>query len=297
MTLIASCRAACLSFLWLACLLPVRASMWVQTYSAARHYRFYAGADPDNTLRNANNWSGVGLSDGTRWGTLVSPSFILSAAHWSPGLATMTFYPDNTGANAVTRTVDAAWQVSGTDLWVGHLSSAAPSNIAYYPVYADIPEAFLNHEVWVFGLDSGGGTTNQRIGRNIIDWVGTQTGPWVFGPVLEFAYNTSGPFWVGGDEQVLVSGDSGGPEFALIDGTFYLAGINYYNWDASDGGLPEGSGGTRVSALISQVNAFMAPYGEQLTVVPEPVGLMLLAATFALPALRRPKRGYSPLAA
>jgi hypothetical protein len=59
---------------------PLPAAMDIRVYDPARHDRFYAGPAPDDTLRDAGDWSGVGQS-GVTWATMVSPTFFLSANH------------------------------------------------------------------------------------------------------------------------------------------------------------------------------------------------------------------------
>ncbi len=296
MTFAAVLRTAPLVAVCVLGLVPARAAMEILSYAPQLHDRFYAGADPaaDNALRGADDWSGVGLSTGTRWGTMVSPSFFLSANHWAPGVgAQMEFYPDNSGTSPVIRTVDAGQRLGTSDLWLGHLSSPVPSSINTYPVYIDLGTGFLGTEVWVFGLDETGGTTSQRIGRNVIDDVGSATvGGVPDQEVFLFDYDRI-PAEVGGDESLLIAGDSGGPEFALIDGTFYLAGINYFQYVDYVSPDPDGSGASRVSAYISQINSAMgtmSALGERLTVVPEPALPMLLTVGVTALALCRPRR-------
>jgi len=275
--------------------LSLPAAMEMPDYDPARHDRFYAGGGADPALREAWDWSGVALSTGGRWGTLVSSSFILSADHWAPGVgAQMVFYPDNTGSGAVTLSVDAGWRVGNTDLWLGHLSSAAPSSLARYAVCGDLGAGFLGTEIAVFGRDDAGGTTSQRIGRNVIDQVGVADVRFVAEPVLVFDYDRVGSeVWP--DEQRLVSGDSGGPEFARTGDSFALVGINYFYYtDAL--GQPAGSGGSLVTASIAAINDLMRPYGEQLVVVPEPCGGVLLLVGAALLGLCRPGRARRPAA-
>ncbi len=275
--------------------LSLPAAMEMPDYAPARHDRFYAGGGADPALREAWDWSGVGLSTGGRWGTLVSSSFILSADHWDPGVgAQMVFYPDNTGSGAVTLSVDAGWQIAGTDLWLGHLSSAAPSSLARYAVTDFLGAGFIGTEIAVFGLDDAGGTTSQRIGRNVIDAVGLADVRFTGEPVLIFDYDRIGSeVWP--DEQRLVAGDSGGPEFARLGGAYSLVGINYFYYtDAL--GQPAGSGGSLVSASIAAINDLMRPYGEQLVVVPEPCGGMLLLVGVGVLGLCRPGRARRPAA-
>ena len=265
-----------------------------------RNDRFYTGTvpAPDNFLRNADDWSGVGMSGGY-WATLVSPSFALSCNHlnYHPQTgSTVLFYPDNDPtATPISRTVADGQRIGTSDLWLCELSvPIVPADgIRYYPVYSDVASGFLNSEVWVFGKDDVGVETSQRIGRNVIDGVGSLTVSGQPGQqVILYDYDRTSAE-VGGDEAMLMGGDSGGPEFALIDGTFYLAGINFFNYSNGFAPDPDGSGGTRVSAYISEINSamgVMSTLGDRLTVVPEPASLVLLAVVGTGVVLRRPRR-------
>ena len=120
-----------------------------------------------------------------------------------------------------------------------------------------------------------------------------------------FNYNLPG---VGPDESYLMSGDSGGPSFAVVDGQLTLLGEHFSTWGTCGqpgapgnvpptivngvltGGDPNASNPANesgawwsvdgfVPSYVSQIDAQMAGSGESVaTVVPEPSSAMLLLA-------------------
>jgi hypothetical protein len=284
-----------------ALILSTRGALDVRVYDEARNDRFYTGADPDPFLRGAADWSGVGQSGGT-WGTMVSPSFYLTANHYHAGGGFLSLYDDMGVRHDYA--IAGGQRVLDSDLWLGRLAAPIPQadHIASYSVSADLSSGFIGEEVWAFGQDAPPGIGAQRIGRNVVDGVGTEVDLFGSGGTSEqlmvFNYQSAAQSAVGGDEMRFVDGDSGGPTFAMASGdTPVLVGINYFIYDAGDRRDPSqlgyaGSGVTRVSAYIAAIGAAMAAQGssERLTVVPEPSMVVLLTAAGVCLAAWRPKR-------
>lgn len=292
-------RAAVAAWLLLAASLP--AAMDIRLYDTARHDRFYLGPSPDDTLRDAGDWSGVGQSGGT-WATMVSPTFFLSANHYHPGAASVATFYDGNGVSHH-YTIAGGQQILDSDLWLGWLTEPIPAadGIVSAAVYNDLGAGFIGYEVIAFGQDDPAGVGEQRLGRNAIDGVGTLAT--LFGgtdtsqQLVVFSYQPAAESTVGGDEMRFWFYDSGGPTFAMIGGSPFLVGINYFIYEVGDRLDPAqdddtGSGVTSVSAYIVAINAAMAARSslERLTVVPEP-GMVWLALVAGLAAgLRRPPR-------
>jgi hypothetical protein len=270
-----------------------RAELFVQTYEPSRQDRFYSG-DGKNFLGQAFNWSGVGLSSNGAWATMISPQYFVTAAHLHPaGGNTVTFYSGNTqSADARYQgTVDSwSYQTSFTDetdktypsdLWIGRLTTPIPdsANITSYPVLG-LPtiDDYLGQMIYVYGKP-------QRVGRNIIDWVGA-TGnanpPTNVTAVMEYNYDT-GSSGLGADECYLISGDSGAPSFVDWNGELALTGIHYYHSGVYDYAPPSAqgsySGDSFVPYYIDQLDANMG--GASVRVVPEPTSLALLVVFVA----------------
>jgi hypothetical protein len=140
---------------------------------SALYDRFYTPepgtyADQFNWIGNGYDWSGVGKG---RWGTLVSPSFYLSAEHT---------HRDNKGIDKhvgffdaddvlVEKTIADGFDLGG-DLWLGQFYSAVPERLAVYPILAsDHAEDLVGREIWLFGRSKvSSSRLDQRLGRNEI---------------------------------------------------------------------------------------------------------------------------------
>ena len=129
--------------------------------------------------------SGVGrLPSGggfTKWATLISPEYFVSANHFRPSSGTLTFVNESNGAisNCLIDTaagtnvteVDAVNNPSdfSSDLYVGKIihtgpgGSCDPANLIHYDIA--LPGNYDGEEVYHVGI-SGGGTLRTRVGRN-----------------------------------------------------------------------------------------------------------------------------------
>ena len=268
---------------------------------SARNDRFYSGADKA-FIGEPYDWSGVGLSSNGAWATMISPTYFISAWHDHPAPgSTVTFYTGNSfSTTSYTYTVSSfgyqtsssglGGSYSGSDLWLGQLTSAVSTSVAKYPVEV-LPNnaAYLGQTIWTYGYP-------YRVGKNNIDSISVLDG--VYKPetteVMYFNYNASGG--QGPDECYLEGGDSGGPAFATVNGKLALLGTGFVN--ANDLGLSSTvydgaiSGDAFVPHYVGQLDAQMAG-GEQVTVVaPEPGTLLLLgvAAATLVCCWRRGKR-------
>jgi hypothetical protein len=281
-----------------------RAELFVQDYQAYRQDRFYSG-DTKDFLGQAFNWSGVGLSSNGAWATMISSQYFVTAAHFHPaGGNTVTFYSGNTeSADArYQATVDSwSYQTSFTDntgktypsdLWIGKLTTPIPenANITSYPVLG-LPtnDDYGGQMIYVYGK-------TQRVGRNIIDWVGAAGNanpPTNVTAVMEYNYDT-GSNGLGADECYLIAGDSGAPSFVDWNGELALTGIHYYHSGIYDYGAPDAqgsySGDSFVPYYIDQLDAHMS--GASVRVVPEPTSLALLVVFVAVvtPLARQGRR-------
>ena len=207
---------------------------------SATNDRFYTGAD--RAFIGANmDLSGVGLSSGGSWATMISPQYFISAYHDHPGAGqTVTFYEgDTTSSGAHTFTVDSTYILtsyngSPSDVYIGKLPTPIPAsdNIAYYPVL-NLPNSdYAGTTIYTYGYPN-------RLGENVISSIGPYTEAGESQTGMFFNYDVPG---VGPSESYLMGGDSGGPSFSLVNGKLALMGEHFSNWGTS--GLPGAPGTT-----------------------------------------------------
>jgi hypothetical protein len=257
---------------------------------SARNDRFYSGADKA-FIGQPYDWSGVGHSSNGTWATMISPTYFVSAWHFHPAAGdTITFYTGNSFSSTnysytvgtfgyQTSAAGLGGSFSGSDLWLGQLTTPVATSIAKYPVEV-LPNTadYIGQTIWTYGYP-------YRVGKNNIDSISVLDG--VYMPettqVMYFNYNATGG--QGFDECYLEGGDSGGPAFTAVDGSLALLGTGFVN--GSDLGLGptvfDGapSGDAFVPYYVSQLNAHMTD-GEQVrVVVPEPGTLLLLGVAAA----------------
>ena len=246
------------------------ADLIVETYQPNRQDRFYVGADKA-FLGQAFNWSGVGQTSGNNWATMISPSYFVSSAHDHPAPGqTLTFYSDNTTNHPHTYTVSSFGYTTtypggtSSDLWLGELTAPIPAadHITSYPVLSLASNSkYVGLEIYVNGLPD-------RVGRNIVNFVGPVNDSGQFTQSMEYDYSAVG---VGPDEAYLNNGDSGGPTFTNSNGTLALLGIHFGRYTAFPISVD-----SFVPYYVPQLDAHMA--AEQvLVILPEPPVLPLFA--------------------
>lgn len=267
----------------------------IQGFDPNKHNRFNNSPE---FIGNPFSWAGVGLSNTGTWGTLISPSYVVSAFH-SPPTGLMRFYQTNDpNGPFIERNVLPGVQIAGSDMILSRLASPvtgiAPIGVASFQALADAN----GQTMFTIGLSNGPATSqnNQRFGRNTIDGIipnfsDPNLGATV-GNVIVFDYDNPGG--VGADESHVQGGDSGGPSIIVSNGQLALVGIHWFQYMAGElPGSRPGSGDTFVSSYINQLNAAMV--GESLTLVsvqavPEPSSLLavvLVLGGYSLAIRRR----------
>jgi hypothetical protein len=234
--------------------------------------------DSPSFIGAAYDWSGVGLSNGGSWATMISPSYFVSANHDHPGPgSTITFHLDNNPSGPTqTYTVSGTYYQTqydgqGSDLYLGMLTTPVSSSIAKYPVLSlGSDAAYNNMTIYTYGYPN-------RVGMNNIDSIQDLGPPDLVGygitRVMYFNYYANGG-QQGANEAYLEPGDSGGPSFTVWDGSLALLGTHFVNDGPVYDGAP--SGDSFIPFYVNQLDANMV--GQQVTLapVPEPVTMVTL---------------------
>lgn len=185
-----------------------------------------------STVRNKDFWgSNIDLtcacvynSAGFGFGTLISPRHVVFADHNKPPIGTVLYFTKNDNTY-ITRTLSSYSLVASSDIGVGLLDSDVPSGISFAKILPqdwadylkDSSGSFYDYALYqipIFGIDQSQDSYVKR-------WwdYSTTTGLVVLdtptdGDQLSF-------------NKTLVSGDSGGPNFIILNGTVVLLGCNY----------------------------------------------------------------------
>ncbi|MCA9157627.1 MAG: trypsin-like serine protease [Planctomycetales bacterium] len=286
---------------------PVAAALTVNGYTPATAGMYDRFDDDPNFIGSAYDWSGVGRTAGGRWGVLISPSFVLSAAHYPPALGdTIRFYASNNPGGAFeSRLIDSSVTITDTGIGVGSdllltRLSAPVVGIANYAI-GNPASGLVGEELFVWGQDNNANAfLNTRLGRNVVTEVAPAfTAPKLVGTGDVFVYDYNTTSGLGADEAKVVTGDSGGPSFIVgPDGNLALVGIHWFEYSADPAvpGSLGGSGDTLVTSFIDELNTAMANMGslERVTVaVPEPSALGLCVVGLSAVCFRRRSRAQA----
>jgi len=282
------------------------AATLIQNFSAASNDRF---ANDPAFIGSGWDWSGVGRSNNGTWGTMITNSVFLSAAHYHPGVGNqMTFFPGNDPrAVPVTRTVVSVQKIGTSDLWVGFLDSGLPAKItAYKFLRGAITEAnfglsgLLNLPTFLGGLTPTGvdygavSVTQQTVGTNRLE--GFAEDVELLGSIsdaLLTVQNLDGDAYYGfthtGYEAHPQGGDSGSPLMIPYDGGLILAGIAM-GIGTVDIDPSESSEVNRPIAAFTYTGSYtdeIVALAPELSAVPEPASLLATAMVLASGLLLR----------
>jgi len=239
-------------------------------------------------------WTGVGRGTAGRWGTIISPSYIISANHFPPFGTIRFYYTNDPNGLFEDHTIVSSQQIPGGDVWLGKLDAPVSNKIAISPLL------LLPHEsdysglgIHTFGLSDApagvdpinGNATMVRLGTNQIDL----TAPYDNGnPTVIQKLNVSGTLgWAfpydynptipnpslpgqtieQPNESFLNFGDSGAPSFFLYSGGKpALVGTHWFN--NTDTTLY--SGDTYLQKYVTSIQGAMV--GETLTTISPVLG-------------------------
>ncbi|MEM9347209.1 MAG: PEP-CTERM sorting domain-containing protein [Planctomycetota bacterium] len=194
----------------------------------------------------ANNYdlSGVGRSEGGRWGTLVSRNVFVSANHFPPSTTngSLTFYKTNdpTG-ESININVASGQRIGNSDVWVGVLERPVPVGYAVYDfATADINNTsqFNNsvyHDLNAFlvgqsPFNNFGGARDVAVGRNVLDFFPNVNAEGTTDRSIAASINNAQDVTY---EAGLVQFDSGAPLLVDLnendnDYSLQLVGANWY---------------------------------------------------------------------
>lgn len=251
----------------------------ISGYTAAKNDRFYAG--PNKAFIGGTfDLSGVGNTNanGTgRFATLISPQYVLTAAHYAPGVgSTVTFHEGDSPTGTVhTYKIASGVRVGTSDLYLEKLAAPvlASDNIHPVTIAADNASYLTGKPIYVYG-------GSNQLGMNNIDAIipdDAVSGSSAVGTAFMYGYNPAKGF--GAEEAKLVGGDSGGPSFVSVNGQLQLVGIHWYQYASSNLAIV-GSGDSYVPAYAALIRKMIGSSGNVAIapgVVPEPSSLALLA--------------------
>ena len=154
---------------------PLLWGLYISNYSSEKHYRF---ANNSQFIGKGYDFSGVGMnlsygqsSTNGQWATMISPNVFITTHHWyQKEGTTINFWADNDISKTITRTVSSNGQRIGkTDLWLGTLNQALPSNYTYYDISNSFKDPFDKNNT-VFSVGSHNKIVNNAL-SDIIEFV------------------------------------------------------------------------------------------------------------------------------
>lgn len=243
------------------------AALYIQDYDPLRHERF-CDSDGAAFIGEGYDFSGVGRTSTSRWVTMISPTYFVSAGHYFPQPGTtVTFYEGNEKSEEFAHryvvddfTMTMYWNGETSDLKVGKLvvpegqsEAILPQDgITSYPVVSPDDFAYFGAELFVYGRTDRVGTNNVS---KICPLDNCNSANRCITEIMEFLFTPDVENGQGADEAYVMSGDSGGPSFVVIDGELALAGIHYYNYGSTP--IPGyASGDSFVPAYLDQLTGF-----------------------------------------
>ena len=261
--------------------LTANAALTVNGYDPIRHERF---ANDPGFIGAGYDWSGIGKSNQatSRWGTLVTPSFLISATHFVPS-GSVRFFQSNdpTGPfvdrNIVQRIVlTQDGSATFSDLVLLRLDSPV-AGVNPFPILDLGPHsAYTGVPIMVVGQSAMTTQTGgMRFGTNTIDSIVP-----LFSASGLNGGNSENDLMVFdldpgvADEAQLEGNDSGGPSFVLTNSGPAIVGV--HSVAGTDGNTGNRiSGDVLVSVFVDELNAAIGATGSAervsvVTAVPEP---------------------------
>lgn len=257
----------------------------IDGYNAARNDRFLNNdpATPNPSFFGAAyDLSGIATNTGA---VMISPHYFVTAAHTgTPGSLTFATRDGRTVTKTVSTSTVLLTSGVSSDVRIGRLADdqglTPADQVSSYPII-DQPELwYVGKQLFVYGQSN-------QAGINTISFVdnGDFGGGASLTRVVGCCYDSANHFQ---DQAKLVGGDSGKPLGMIWDGQYTPLGAHF--------GVATASSTLTVNAssflpyYVDQINAYMAPSGEQLTILPVPeptlAGIAAIGAIVLLPRRR-----------
>lgn len=260
----------------------------IQGYTDATNNRF---TNSPSFIAANFDLSGIGLTAGAIWGTLISPNVIVSATHYPPS-GTITFFPNNdpTSTPVFRQVTSNTMQIGNSDVWLAQLDSPVDTSIGFFsfatttltgpsnamilpnaPLLQGSAGPYAGVDAYVFGRSPGNNdnTQDHAVGRNVISYFAEDVPISGLTDALVFETNNSHPY-----EATLALYDSGAPLFVEVNNELVLLGVNSFLDEPNNVSGAVAYLGNHATAIQNFINS----------AVPEPSsllcsGLMLLGIT------------------
>ena len=217
---------------------------------------------------------------------MISPHYFITAAHTgTPGSVTFVGRNGVSVSKSVAGSTVLLTNGVASDVRIGRLADTQglmpADEVSWYPMIVQPESWYVGRPLFVYGQSN-------QAGVNSVDFI--EEGSYDAGAsptrVVGYLYESAN---LEPDEAMLVGGDSGKPLGMIWEGQYTPLGAHF--------GVDTSVPGTTLSAssflpyYLEQVNDYMLPLGEQVTIlaVPEPgaMGLLVLASLGALRVRRR----------
>ncbi len=213
-----------------------------------------------------------GTAGGVTTGVLIDPWHVLTVKHAVKNYSSGTFVLNLTDGEHTYSWSEKSLHPTA-DLAV--LTLATSTGLSGYPLY-DLSNEFHKDIIMVgYGVSGVGapdknnypkGVTD-RFGYNIVDGIATDENG--------IKYLAS-DFDDNGSDVMMADGDSGGPSFIDVGGTYYIAGIHHGVTDNDDDGIYPEYGDLGYDVRVSEYRDWISQQ------VPEPITILLFATGLGL---------------
>ena len=178
-------------------------------------------------------------------GTLISPTFVLTAAHCAEGVGDTEGNFTVEGQTYTTSRVyvhpdwnDFVFGTDGANDIALYELSTSVTGATPSPIFTGTPQ--VGDELTLVGFGAGGDGNTGHNGDYGIKRVGTTPIDQVSSTLIHWSFDNN-------SESNTAPGDSGGPAFLLVDGVYEVAGVTS-GGDRFDAGIGDNSYDTRVDA-------------------------------------------------
>jgi hypothetical protein len=261
-------------------------ALLIDGYSAAHNDRFIGGdiSQPTPAFLGASyDLSGIAVNAGA---VMISPHYFVTAAHTgTPGSLQFVAQDGRVITKAVASSTVLLTQGVSSDMRIGRLADdqglTPDDHVSFYPVIVQPEQWYVGKSLFVYGQSN-------QAGVNTISFIddGDFGGGASLTRVVGYYYDSADPYQ---DQAKLVGGDSGKPLGMIWQGQYTPLGSHFGVASASPTVAVNAS--SFIPYYVDQINAYMAPSGEQVTILPVPepalIGIACAGAVTLLSLRRR----------